>query len=167
MQQLAFTVPKDETILQDAVWALSFANPMSDDPDTNLMIHGDSGNFTLNLTNTLNTDELPASQALGTAGSASSSIPSEDDIPFAPFEKMIIVHGVFTIVGFLIVLPFGALIARWGRTFTDNWFYYHWTTQVVLSIPVIVVGWALGPLAVATQGTSHADDAHKVCVEWL
>ena len=137
---------------------------MSNDPDTNLVIHVDSGNFTLNLTNMIDTDDLPASQT-SSGNSSGSSVPSsgsESDVPFAPFEKMIIVHGVFTVSGFLVILPFGAIFARWGRSFTDNWFYYHWTTQVILSIPVIVVGWALGPLAVATQDVAHANDAHKV-----
>lgn len=138
---------------------------MSNDPDANLIIHVDAGNFTLNLTNMIDTDDLPISQTSSesSTGSAVPSSETQPNVPFAPFEKMIIVHGVFTVAGFLVILPFGAIFARWGRTFTDNWFYYHWTTQVILSIPIIVVGWALGPLAVATQDVAHANDAHKVC----
>ncbi|THH02975.1 hypothetical protein EW145_g6640 [Phellinidium pouzarii] len=106
------------------------------------------------------------------SGSASSSVPTSSQpvggdssvvpTPFESFERIAIGHAILSVVGFLVILPIGALVARWCRTFTENWFYYHWITQVVLSIPVIVTGWALGPLAVSTQGVGHADDVHKI-----
>ncbi|THH06768.1 hypothetical protein EW145_g3855 [Phellinidium pouzarii] len=49
MNTLSFTVPKDDTVNQSAVWALSFTNPDSTSPNASLIIHNDSGAFTLNL----------------------------------------------------------------------------------------------------------------------
>jgi len=66
-------------------------------------------------------------------------------------------------LGFLVILPLGALVARWARTFTSRWFNYHWIIQVVFSIPIVITGWALGPLAVADQGSNHVSNIHKIC----
>lgn len=170
-QILSFTVPKDDTEKQNAIWAFSVANPMSNTPDAFLQFHLDSGNFTLDLTSSIKPGELPGvnpTSTLALPTGTSTSIPGQsqaatiDALPFQTFEKLIIVHAVLSVTGFLVLLPVGSLIARWGRTVSENWFYYHWTTQVILSIPVVVVGWALGPLSVAVQGTAHANDAHKV-----
>ncbi|EJD05915.1 uncharacterized protein FOMMEDRAFT_104262 [Fomitiporia mediterranea MF3/22] len=175
--RLAFTVPKDDTVQQNAIWALGVANPMSASVDVTLELHLDSGNFTLNLSNHINTEDIPAlnpesSSMLPTdtpnSGSSASSPPesgegtTSGEEPFETFERLIIAHAVLSAAGFLVILPAGALIARWGRTFSENWFYYHWMTQVVFSIPVVVTGWALGPLSVAAQGGVHANDSHKV-----
>ncbi|KAL5490385.1 hypothetical protein ACEPAI_5218 [Sanghuangporus weigelae] len=172
--RLAFTIPKDDTIQQNAIWALGVSNPLSASPDVNLELHLDSGNFTLNLTNTIDTEQIPflnpsSSTSSGSlSGTATSSPfpggdPSIDDgTPFQTFEKLIVAHAVLSVLGFLVVLPIGSLIARWARTFWANWFYYHWMTQVIFGIPVVVTGWALGPLSVAAQGVAHANDSHKV-----
>ncbi|KAH8117435.1 hypothetical protein DFH11DRAFT_1687438 [Phellopilus nigrolimitatus] len=141
LQRLSFTVPKDDTVTQSAVWALGFANPDTSSPNCNF--------------------------STTTSPSSSPSSPQIDggngEVALKGFENIIIAHGVLCVAGFLMILPIGALIARWGRTLSENWFHYHWETQVVFSIPVVVVGWALGPLAVAAQGATHADDAHKIC----
>ena len=73
-------------------------------------------------------------------------------------------HAVLSAAGFLILLPLGALVARWGRVFTPKWFAAHWFLNVVLGIPLICIGWALGPLAVAQQGLEHVVTAHQVSV---
>lgn len=148
-----------------------------------LLVHVDSGNFTLDLSGTVDTDSLPSSSEAQTplpppststgASTGASPAPTSGsggtgDVdnggkqPFQTFEKLIIAHAVMATVGFLILLPLGGIIARWGRTFTEKWFYYHWKIQVIFSIPIVVIGWALGPLAVAEEGVKHANDAHKV-----
>ncbi|KAL5511567.1 hypothetical protein ACEPAH_4784 [Sanghuangporus vaninii] len=172
--RLAFTIPRDDTIEQNAIWALGVSNPLSASPDSNLELHLDSGNFTLNLTNTIDTEQNPfLDPSPSTASGSLSSIatfslfpsgdPSTDDgTPFQTFEKLIVAHALLSVLGFLVVLPIGSLIARWTRNLWVNWFYYHWMTQVVFGIPVVVTGWALGPLSVAAQGVAHANDSHKV-----
>lgn len=180
---LSFTIPKDDTIIQDVIWALGFDNPQSDSSNVTLLMHVESGNFTLNLTNMIDTDNIPtpgSPQSINnTQNSSNVNSPTESSTdgsagsqesngghtnPLQSFEKLIIAHASISAVGFLVILPFGALVARWGRTFTQKWFYYHWISLVFLSIPMVVIGWSLGPLSVADQGNKHADDVHKVGV---
>ena len=77
---------------------------------------------------------------------------------------MIVAHGIMCTVGFLGLLPLGALLARWLRTFSTRWFAGHWFVQTVLSGPVIIAGVALGILTVNGSGGMHLDDTHKVSV---
>lgn len=156
------------------IWAFAVTIPNSADPTTDLSVHLDSGNFTLNLTNKIDPDQVieNASQTVFIPSITSSSVPlgaptaatqQGTPRPLRMFEKLIIVHAVFCSFGFIVLLPLGALVARWGRTVIPLWSFYHWTIQVLLCIPLIVVGWSLGYLAVAEQGRRHADDVHKVC----
>lgn len=161
--------------MEDMIWAYGTSNPDSSDPnDSGLPIHLQSGTFSLNLSKQFDVDQLPSqSQAqfgspvpptLPTNSPSPSSSASQaiGSPPFKTFEKLIVAHAVIVVTGFLVILPAGAMVARWGRTISDKWFHYHWFIQVVISIPVVVIGWTLGPLSVAEQGAKHADDAHKV-----
>lgn len=128
----------------------------------------------MDLSKEIDSDQLESmtvSQTVFRPSQTSSAIPSPSGgqsvssaLPLETFERLIIGHSVLSVIGFLVVLPFGAIISRWGRPFTNKWFKYHWSSQVVVSIPIVVIGWTLGLLAVADQGGIHADDAHKVCV---
>ncbi|KLO18557.1 hypothetical protein SCHPADRAFT_113148 [Schizopora paradoxa] len=173
---LSFTIPKNNDTVQNIVWAYGTENPNSSDPnDANLAIHQQSGATTLNLQGQLDADDLPsASQAnfgspeppsQPTGLPSPTGSPSDSQVtgspPFKTFEKLIVAHAVIVTMGFLVILPTGAMVARWGRMVSDKWFYYHWFIQVVISIPIVVIGWTLGPLAVAEQGAKHADDSHK------
>ena len=60
------------------------------------------------------------------------------------------------------VLPVGALVARWLRTVNRHWFKVHWITQLMLGGPTIVAGWALAVTAVVQKNGAHFDDTHKV-----
>ncbi|KAJ3007019.1 hypothetical protein NUW54_g3716 [Trametes sanguinea] len=53
-------------------------------------------------------------------------------IPLFPFEKYIIAHAIFCVIGFLGFLPLGALLARYTRTYTPSWFTAHWICQLAL-----------------------------------
>jgi len=173
---LAFTVPKDNATTENVIWAYGTSNPNSADPNTNsLIMHEQSGAFMFNLSNHLDADDLPSVTQVNSGASgppsqstdspspsgSSSGAQAISSPPFKTFEKLIVAHAVIVAMGFLVILPTGAMVARWGRAVSDKWFYYHWFIQVVISIPVVVIGWTLGPLAVAEQGAKHADDAHK------
>jgi hypothetical protein len=64
----------------------------------------------------------------------------------------------------LVLLPAGSLIARWGRSFTPEWFKAHWVSNMVLSLPVITLGVLLGPVIVYKKPTFriHLANAHEV-----
>jgi hypothetical protein len=171
---LSFTIPRDGNTTVDIIWAYGTVNPDDNDPSANLLQHLESGSFVLDLSKEIDDDDLPTQSGSQTVfnptqtGTPSpTGRPGDDEdggTSLETFEKLIIGHAVMTVVGFLIVLPFGALVARWGRTFTDKWFKYHWRTQVAVSIPIVMIGWTLGPLSIADQGGVHVDTAHKVSV---
>jgi len=78
-----------------------------------------------------------------------------------PFEVRVRNHAVLCTVGFLILLPIGALVARYSRTLPYKWFYAHWIIQFVIAGPVIFAGWALGHQTSTFLGAGHFIDPHQ------
>jgi hypothetical protein len=79
-------------------------------------------------------------------------------------EKVIVLHAFCVSLGFLVLLPAGSLIARWGRSFTPKWFKVHWSFNMILALPVITLGVLLGPVIVYIKPTFriHLANAHEV-----
>jgi len=73
-----------------------------------------------------------------------------------------VIHAVLCSIGFLFVLPVGALVARWLRTFNRHWFKAHWIIQLILGGSFILPGWGLAVAAVVQKNGAHFDDTHKV-----
>ena len=89
-----------------------------------------------------------------------------DSFPSFPLNKYEVKarnHALLCTIGFLILLPLGALVPRYLRTLTQRyvslyyltytfpfilalarWWYAHWIIQFLLSGPVIFAGWAMG-----------------------
>jgi len=78
---------------------------------------------------------------------------------------MIIAHGIICVIGFLLLLPLGALVGRYFRTSTARWFQVHQAIQSFIAGPIIIVGFSLGVAVVANTGGSHFDSTHTVCHE--
>ncbi|TDL18798.1 hypothetical protein BD410DRAFT_792984 [Rickenella mellea] len=89
------------------------------------------------------------------------SQPAPSTIPLLPLEKKIRNHATLCAVGFLILLPIGALVGRYLRTFTSRWFWGHWVIQFLVAGPVILTGWAFGYRLTADNFTGHWNDPHK------
>ena len=79
-------------------------------------------------------------------------------------EKLILVHGFLVSLGFLVVLPTGSLIARWGRVFRPEWFKAHWLTNMAVAFPIITFGVLLGPAVVYSKESFriHFANDHEV-----
>ena len=75
---------------------------------------------------------------------------------------MVIAHGIICVIGFLFLLPLGALVARYFRTSTTVWFKAHQTIQSFVAGPIIIIGFALGVAVVSDIGGSHFDSTHTV-----
>ncbi|KAI0708956.1 hypothetical protein C8T65DRAFT_204721 [Cerioporus squamosus] len=82
-------------------------------------------------------------------------------IPLVPFEKYIVGHAVLCVIGFLGLLPLGALLARYTRTYSPAWFTAHWVVQFAIAGPVIITGVALGIHAVELAQSGGTNDVHK------
>jgi hypothetical protein len=78
-----------------------------------------------------------------------------------PEQKLIAAHAIISAIGFLLLLPAGAFIARFLRTFTTVWFKGHFAVQFFIAGPVIITGVALGISAVTQMDNMHLNDVHK------
>ncbi|KAF8893580.1 CBD9-like protein [Infundibulicybe gibba] len=159
--RLAFTIPADTNTKPSIIYGYSTTSPSSSAPNAVLVQHLESGVLRLDLTKPLS----PSSTAPGatpTGGSADDSLPgSSDSLPLLPYQRLIVAHAILVVLGFLLFLPAGALLARYLRTFSPTWFQGHWIFQFAISGPLIVAGVALGIQSVSTAGAPHLDDAHK------
>ncbi len=79
-----------------------------------------------------------------------------------PRYQKLIWHGLLLSVGFLVLLPTGSLVARWGRTLTPRWFNAHRIINFGVALPVIATGIILGLLAVLDRQAKHFVNAHQV-----
>lgn len=172
---LAFTVPPDTQTLQRLVWAVATIRPSSAAVDANLYQHVASGAISLDLSRTFSDNTVGTAVPTGPPGSGSNTylppFPTQSSgsgrpvfqLPaLLPYQQLLMAHAILSAVGFLIILPTGALLARWARTFTDKWFMAHWIFQAVFGIPIITAGWFLGVAGVIEKEGRHFDDTHKV-----
>ncbi|KAH8799612.1 hypothetical protein DL96DRAFT_872830 [Flagelloscypha sp. PMI_526] len=74
-------------------------------------------------------------------------------------NQKVIAHGILCTIGYLFLLPLGALLGRYFRTFTDKWFKGHMVVQWFIAGPVILAGFALG-IAAVKQGNTKSLDNH-------
>ncbi len=151
--KLVFSIPAPSTASNDIIWAFGTSNPGDSAVDASLTQHLNSGPTTLDLTKVLAVgSQDPTSPAFkieastggsGTSGSSgssgtnsgSSSTPPPVAVslpPLLPYEKYIVAHAICCVIGFLGLLPLGAIVARWARTFSPVWFRIHWVIQFVL-----------------------------------
>ncbi|KAI3602750.1 CBD9-like protein [Moniliophthora roreri] len=157
--KFSFTIPSDGKASQSIIWAWGDANPGSSNIDATIQQHRSMGSAQLNLAKDLSSTS--PSTGSGSNGGNSNSGSSQHEQPLLPYQKLIVAHAIFCVVGFLLLLPVGALLARYLRTFTDVWFKGHWIIQFALAGPPIVVGIAMGIQAVVKAGVKHLDDGHK------
>lgn len=157
--KLVFTIPGAAAVT-NLIWAFGTTKP-AEPADSTLLQHIQSGTFTLDLTKT-----LPGGGAAGGIGgiNGTSAIPlprGSLNIPFLPYQKLIIAHAAIVSLGFLILLPSGVLLARLTRTYNNKWFKGHWILQFGLAGPAIIIGCVLGFLAVHEQGGGETHTPHK------
>lgn len=63
-------------------------------------------------------------------------------------------------ISFLGLLPAGALLARYGRTFTSKWFVGHRGIQY-FAVCLIIIGLALGISFIQMTGRPHLVNTHE------
>lgn len=146
--KLVFTIDTDTSAQQSHIWAFGNVKP-DEAADSTLQQHLDSGPFNLDLTKAVDPSLTPSPLPVGAS-----------HIPLMPYQKTIIAHAVLVTVGFLFLLPIGALLARYIRTVSPKWFVGHWVIQAGLGGPVILVGIILAFVAVNQQGV-YVPSTHK------
>jgi len=125
----------DTQTKQTLIWGVGMENPDSTDPDARITVHdaGQNGIVRLDITTAIS----DGSSSGGSGNNGTSSGGTIDDIPtqtgsLPPLtnpQKLIIAHAILFALGFLLLLPAGALFARLLRTTTPHWFQGHWIIQ--------------------------------------
>lgn len=155
--KLAFNIPTVLSEKRKIIWAYGRVRPDSSAVDARIHFHAGYGHAEFNLTKPIIEEPEPE---------ASEEVPEElesgvEDVASSPYQKTIITHAVICIIGFLIVLPVGSLIARYLRTFSPIWFQFHWVLQFIFGGTAAIFGGFLGYRSVEAAGASHYNDAHK------
>jgi len=165
--KLVYTIPANSDVSQGIIWAFSNQNPGSSAVDAAIVQHLNSGPTQLNLGNTLAANSRDPTNPISTLSDSGPPTPASgdggsdaDSVPLLPYQKLIVAHAIVCVVGFLGVLPAGALVARYLRTFSSAWFKGHHALQLFISFPIIVSGVSLGFAAVHKQGVDHLIDTH-------
>jgi len=146
--EFRFTVDGNSQTTQNIIYAFSRDAPSSSAENAIIAIHQEKGQFRLDLSKPLPSNDDSAAPA-GT-------------IPLTGTQKLFVAHAVFCGLGFLFFLPLGVLFARFFRTFTPTWFKGHWFMQFAISGSIILTGFALAIAAVAQKGTPHFQAGHKI-----
>jgi len=149
----AFKIPLNETRLvanpeQDLIFALSPARPQGG-AHAVLARHLHVGYLKVDFTD--DAPERPPPARPAPKGSGPST-----------HAKTVLAHGVLLTLGFIVVLPVSVLTSRWARTFTPVWFKVHWILNWPVALPMILLGWLLGPIAVNQHDGAHFSDPHKM-----
>ncbi|KAL0071593.1 hypothetical protein AAF712_001450 [Marasmius tenuissimus] len=146
----------EDPLLTTFIWAFSYFRPGSASPETDIRQHYIAGSLRLDLNKELDpvVAASPPVTSIDTAG------PPE---PYTLHEMLVLGHGILLSLGFLVLLPVGSLAARWTRTITPTWFKVHRVSNYLLGLPVILIGWLLGPIAVFDAQASHFLDTHQIC----
>ncbi|KAJ7502499.1 hypothetical protein B0H11DRAFT_1988792 [Mycena galericulata] len=166
-----YTIPANTDTTQTVIFGFATANPDSKDESATLQQHVDYGIMHLDLTKSLTgtptssgasgtATSKPKSGNSGSSNSENSSSGPTDDIPLTPYQRMVVAHAIFCVVGFALLLPVGALLARYLRTFSPTWYTGHWIAQFGLAGPAIIVGVVLGFEASGSIGATIWDN-HK------
>ncbi|KAJ3476097.1 hypothetical protein NLI96_g11400 [Meripilus lineatus] len=119
---LSFRIPRNNDTLQQLIWAFGVTRP-DPDPSSTLEQHLDAGKLMLDLTKTIPSTTSSSPSETSTSSPTDTLIPDSPGNSQGPFRDPILAaHMVLSFIGFLVLLPSAALIARWGRTRTAAWF---------------------------------------------
>jgi hypothetical protein len=127
------------------IWAYSSNTPSTpSSPSSDIVQHDDMG-----------TMQLPLGD--------SSSGDDDDEVPLTANQRMLVAHALFMTIGFLFVLPFGAIFVRLSRTWIPGriWFGTHWIFQWPFAGALITIGFALAVNVVQKAGKEHFSTTHK------
>ncbi|KAI9437551.1 hypothetical protein H4582DRAFT_2129385 [Lactarius indigo] len=155
--QIAFTRNAPPDGMQSIIWAFNRMPPGSDDPDAPISIHHKVGRGKLNLT------RIPPIPAEPPEPLPPPPPPDEgenhDDDHDGRGGSASFVHGVLCTAGFLLVLPSGALVARYAKaTGSPRAFFLHRLLQFGVAGASIVGG----TLAYLFMDDHSSGMAHKV-----
>jgi len=137
----AYSMPVGSNMKPNLIWACGTDTPSSSDPSTaTWKQHVAFGTTSLDLTKTNNAAILAAPATSLTQSSASGQSSPHTPSGKSSAETVILAHAIFCASAFLLVMPAGALLARFYRTFSNSWFKGHWILQLGVGGPMTLIG---------------------------
>jgi len=130
--KLAFTIPTGTDMQPNVIWAFGTDVPTSAVPDQAMFSqHVSQGVLILNMN---------ANTSVSFLESPALSLVSNNNRPLTKREMVVLAHGVVCAIAYLVVMPAGALLARYYRTLSPTWFKGHWIVQFGIASPIVFVG---------------------------
>lgn len=155
--KLAFRVPIGTDMQPKVIWAFGTDVPTDAVPEqATFHQHVSNGfmTFDLNKSTSVSALESPAVPLADNNGNDASGRPQAQ--PLSGRERIILAHGVVCAIAYLIVMPAGALLARYYRTISSSWFKGHWILQFGVASPIVFTGVVLAILTRAKTWGTHA-----------
>lgn len=142
------------------IFSTSMTSPASSSPDADLRKHYryDQGivlDFTKAYTGTAPAGIAGSTQSTSTTTNSSTA---HRDLG-KNTTRIFLVHMIFMILGWQLLLPIGVLLARYGRTFF-SWFPYH-RALMSISFLFIFIGFFLAIGGVSSEGGDHFSNTHE------
>ena len=165
--KLAFSIPVGGELEHNIVYAIGSQRPSSSDSSAPIAIHSSTGQMRLDLSKPIegsdsngNSDTNNGSPAPDISQVPSGGSSGQEEEPLRKYEKVIVAHAAFMFIGYLVLLPAGALIARYLRTFSHVWYRIHWIVQVIAG-GFILIGFGLGVQATNELSGRHWVTSHQ------
>ncbi|KAF9533399.1 hypothetical protein CPB83DRAFT_845199 [Crepidotus variabilis] len=146
---------------ENHIFAFSEIPPKDKSPSASISRHQQTGYMSFNFAKDFVAPK--ASSGSHSTGQGHASTHENYGLKYSRMEKLIILHALLVSFGFLVLLPAGSLIGRYGRVYTPRWFKLHWTTNFGIAGPVITLGALLGPAVVWSKQSfrTHLANGHE------
>lgn len=140
------------------VFAMSSTSPTSSSTSATIVKHNryDQG-IALDLTKAY-TGSAPAGIAGSTQATTTSNTGGQRDLS-KNTTRIFLVHMIFMILGWQLLIPIGVLLARYGRTFF-TWFPYH-RIVMLAGFLFIFIAFFLAVSGVGLQSKDHFSNTHE------
>jgi cytochrome b561 len=143
------------------MWAYSTSTPSSSRPDASISIHNSYTRFTLDFAQGITANATPS--LLMTSASPSPTSPtlssaSNKSTISNTSSNVILAHMLCMVIAWMFLAPFGAIIARYGRTMF-TWYPTHRAFQIG-TLVLVIVGFSLGIAGVSKEGGRHFSQRH-------
>jgi len=135
--KLAFRIPMGADVQPKVVWAFGTDVPTSAVPEqATFRQHTSHGllSFDLSKSTRVSALESPAPNSGNDTGGRPQTQPASRR------DMIVLAHGVVCAIAYLVVMPAGALLARYYRTLSPAWFKGHWIVQFAIASPIVFIG---------------------------
>ncbi len=160
--QSGFPTSSDKMNSVKMNWAMYSRGPSSSSPDASISQHSSTGRFSLDLTKAYDANSAQATTTTTSSAAGSGSNASG----MTKRDMIVLAHLLVAIIAYLLIMPIGVFIGRFGRTTLNNWFGKHRAVQsfgILLAVVAMFLGF--GTIwAEDGEGEHFGETHHKLGV---